>query len=353
MIRKMINYISLVAIVFQFGSFSCGQSFIPPTKDAYARLGGETMGTYYAITYADLEKRSFQQDIDSILQVLNAEVSTYIPTSVISLFNQSGKGMEIADSRTHFLANLKAAKIIVEETDGYFDPTVMPLVNYWGFGYTPKKQVKAVDSLFIDSLMQYVGFDKLDFDFSKSAFIGKTSAGVQLDFSAIAKGYGVDLIGEWLEKQGIRHYLVDIGGEMRAKGKNSSGIWWTIGVNRPVEGAELMDLKAKVPLKNRALATSGNYRNYYEVNGKKYSHTIHPKAGFPERNNLLSASIFAKKCISADAYATACMAMGFEKAKELIGSVPAIEGYLIFGKEDGSMGVWHSKGLEGQIEELD
>ncbi|MEM9992375.1 MAG: FAD:protein FMN transferase, partial [Bacteroidota bacterium] len=235
----------------------------------YQKVQGKTMGTTYNVTYRG--KAGKQAAIDSVLSVVNKDVNTYDPKSTISLFNQAQVGSDLSEKRhRHFINNYKTAVQVAKATQGAFDPTVMPLVNYWGFGYTPKKPVTKVDSLAVDSLLQLVGLDKISY---RNTILQKTIPAVQLDFSALAKGYGVDEIGRMLEADSIQNYMVEIGGEVRARGVNSKGKAWTIGINRPAEGAATSDLQASLALKNQSVATSGNYRNFYEIDGVKYSHT--------------------------------------------------------------------------------
>lgn len=349
-IARILGSLLLVALL------AC-QSDAPSTATAnYQEVGGETMGTYYRLTYSHPEQKDFKTAVDSLLKVINLEVSTYIPASTISRFNQSEKGLRLDYNpateqqgdypNEHFMANLRRAQSIYQQSNGYFDPTVMPLVNYWGFGYTEKKVEGAVDSQKVEALKALVGMDKINvIRTSEFAQLTKGKAEVQLDFSAIAKGYAVDEIARLLAEQGVDNYLVDIGGEVVAKGKNAKGKVWQIGISNPQEGAEMADIQTAVPLADRALATSGNYRNFYEVDGVKYSHTISPKTGYPERNTLLSASVFAADCMTADAYATAFMTMGVEQAYELASALPEVEAYFIFGLPDGSMATRHTQGL--------
>ncbi len=314
------------------------------------------MGTTYHVSYKDTLNRDFKKDIDALLEAVNMEVSTYIDSSFISKFNRAEKELKYlnlleknASSRNkHFRINFEKANEVYRKSDGFFDPTIMPLVNYWGFGYAEKKAVEKIDSLIIDSLMHFVGLDKIEKRSLKdgSVFLIKAVSGIQLDFSALAKGYGVDVVGQLLEKNGIENYMVEIGGEVRAKGKNRNNEWWKVGINTPDEKAAINDFQSKVILKNRSLATSGNYRNYYNVNGNHYAHTINTKTGFPEKNRLLSVSIFAEDCMTADAYATACMVMGLEKAFDLVSRSKGLDGYFIYSEEDGTMMYMHTKGLE-------
>ncbi len=316
-------------------------------------IQGETMGTYYRITYRSSENSVQQSQIDSLLVALNMEVSTYIPEALISRFNYGDLhaiDAETMQAAPHFLANLELALNMSELTYQYFNPTIMPLVNYWGFGYTPKKPVTSVDSSKVDSLMQFVGLDKIDYDpeiHSPSAIqLDKASPGTQIDFSAIAKGYGVDLLVAFLHTNGIVDYLVDIGGEVRAQGyKDEQKTPWRIGIAIPKEEAAPTEMQTAVPLVDAAIATSGNYRNFYEVDGQKFSHTINPFTGYPERSRLLSASILASDCATADGLATAAMVAGLEKAYTMIDGIPDTEGYFIYGNKEGELEVKMTAGF--------
>jgi len=320
------------------------------------------MGTTYTVVYAG--NTTYQSEFDSLLRVLNDEVSTYIPTSTISRFNQSDStlfetGMPVnVEGKVHlpdhhFWVNLDQSRSLIRLTNGYFGPTVMPLVNYWGFGYKEKRAVTEVDSQKISSLKQLVGLEQIrEEPGRRQRSLRKKDKKVQLDFSALAKGYGVDLLGQFLEEQGVNDYQVEIGGEVRCRGKNAKGNWWKIGINKPKTDASLVELEAAVTLRNKSMATSGNYRNFYEVNGKKYGHTINPKTGFPEQSSLLSASIFADDCLTADALSTASMAMGLDRAFELVESNPNLEGFFIYGDETGQFSYKETSGLKGLIEEI-
>jgi FAD:protein FMN transferase len=330
---------------------------------AAQRLNGETMGTTYHITFLDDQTSDFQFSVDSLLAAFNQEVSTYIPASVISRFNQSTEPFELGISREearalpipaagvrpneHFAANCAASLAYYHLSEGAFDPTVMPLVNFWGFGYTEKRAVETVDSVLVDSLLGLVGMDRVCI--WEGGMLIKSVPGVQLDFSAIAKGYGVDLVGIFLEQRGISDYLVEIGGEVRARGVNDRGEPWVIGVNTPNPEAGLADIQVAVQLPDRSLATSGNYRNFYEVEGVKYAHTINPKTGYPELSRLLSASVFAPTCTEADALATACMVMGLEKAYNFISGQPGLDAYFIYATDDGAMEARYTPGLEPHL----
>jgi len=344
------NRLSLLGfLILILGLTGCGQAS-SDKKAPYSRLSGQTMGTTYAVTYSDPQQRDFKPLIDSLLLEINKQVSTYDPTSLISRFNRAGDSLVLgptsAENRfTHFIVNYYRSLEVFSATEKLFDPTVMPLVNYWGFGYQGDKPVEGVDSMKVDSLLAFVGMDKVSLQVGENIVMYKSQPGVQLDFSAIAKGYGVDAIGSLLREQGITDFLVEIGGEVLASGQSPRGSAWKIGINIPEEGASPNEYQRLVPLQNRALATSGNYRQYYELDGVKYSHTINPRTGFPERNRLLSASVFAPDCMTADAYATAFMVAGPEKAMEIANRTPQLEAYLIISGPTGDMGVMRSAGL--------
>ena len=285
--------------------------------------------------------------LDSLLVLVNKSVSTYDPTSLISTVNKSDS-LVLLDTTSFldrcFVENFLLSRKIQGLTQGFFDPTVMPLVNLWGFGFAEKDKDAYPDSSVVDSIRSIIGM---------SCFTLKTEADqmtilkkdhrCQLDFSAVAKGYGVDVLADFLESMGCRNYLVEIGGEVRCIGKNLKGEDWRIGVNVPQEGSSTSEIMSVVTLNNMALATAGNYRNFYEVDGKKVSHSIKPKSGYPERSKLLSASVIAPTCAKADALATGCMVMGLESAQEMIENLEDVEAYFIFGGESGEYMDWESQ----------
>ena len=320
--------------------FACNNPQQKKEQDnGYHAIEGQTMGTYYRITYQDTLGQDIQPEVEKSLAELNAELSTYDSTSLISAFNQSTAiQFDVPLSARHFLANLNKSAEVYRSSGGAFDPTVAPLVNYWGFGYTGSKPVTEVDSTKIKALLDFVGMSKLNWTTrGDSVLIRKQLPGIKLDFNAIAPGYAVDELGRVLEAQRIYNYLIDIGGEVLAKGENPQGKNWVLGITTPKEGAESSDIQTTVPLQDQALATSGNYRKYYSVKGVKYSHTINPKTGFPERSKLLSATVIAPDAMAADAYATVCMVLGLEKGLALIESLPNLEAYFIYGDPKGAM----------------
>jgi len=300
----------------------------------------------YNITFKVPKKKLLQQQIDSLLNSLNEGSSTYEENSVISRFNRSEKGITIINEgpARHFLTNLIIAKEVFEKSDGYFDPTVAPLVKYYGFYDKKGEGIRKIDSTKVKELLTLVGLDKIQLLKENDQYsIRKENPGIQLDFSAIAKGYAIDEVARFLELNDIFDYLVEIGGEVRAKGKNSKGRWWKIGIKKPTQEASKGYFMGTPELKNQAMATSGNYESFKLINGVKMGHTLNPKTGFPELNPLLSASVFSEHCIIADSYATAFMSMGKEKALTLVEELPEISAYLVYIDLDGKIRTVHTK----------
>ncbi|HAS46204.1 MAG TPA: thiamine biosynthesis protein ApbE [Microscillaceae bacterium] len=308
-------------------------------NDRTVKVTGTTMGKIvYNVTYLDEKKRDLKPGIDSVLVAFNQSLSTYIPDSEISTFN---KGTEALSPTRMFERVFLSSQEIYRATDGAFDPTISPLINAWGFGFKKAEKGKIA----IDSLLQYVGFDKyLKYADKK---IAKSKAGIMLDFSAIAKGYAVDIVGEYLVSEGIKNYAVEIGGEVRCQGKNNAGRTWLFGVKDPqYKEKNRASAFAAIYLENKAMATSGNYENFYIKDGKKYAHTIDPKTGYPVEHSLLSASVLANDCMSADAYATAFMVMGLEKAKKVLEAQPDLEAFLIYADAEGKLQSFTTKGAQ-------
>jgi thiamine biosynthesis lipoprotein len=332
-------------------TFSCSKEI--ETIDTYQVAEGKTMGTYYRVTYKDSLNRDFFNELDSILIAINDDVSTYITSSTISRFNQSESTFSVPVSATHFIENFKYAQMVADLSTQMFDPTVGPLINYWGFGYTGRKPVTTVDSAKVDSLLKFVGLKNIEWiEKNDSILFKKKFPQVELDFGGIAQGYAIDVLAAFLDKKGVKNYLVDLGGEFSAKNKNAKGAFWQVGINIPREDAEVNAIQTIFSLKNETISTSGNYRNFHEVKGVKYSHTLNPYTGFPEKNTLLSVSVFGPKCTMADGLATACMAMGFDKAQLLLEYLPGYEGYFIFSKPDGQIGTHYTSALKARIDKL-
>jgi len=236
---------------------------------------------------------------------------------------------------------------ISEETDGAFDVTVGQLVNAWGFGFESRTKL---DQHKVDSLLMYIGYKTVKLVDGK---IIKNNPLTKIDFNAVAQGYSVDVLAKFLENKGIKDYLIDVGGEVLGRGNKPDKNLWMVGVEKPAKNAgDERILEAKVKLKDKALATSGNYRKYYEENGIRFSHTIDPKTGYPVKHTLLSASVLANECWEADAYATAFMVMGLEKGKAFLEKHKNIEAYFIFSDENGNLLTYTSEGLKDLLEEI-
>ena len=295
----------LVAISVFF--FSC-QS--PKTSKPYIRLEGKAQGTTFSIIYFDSLERHFAQQTDSLFRVIDKSASLWDSTSIISNFNKNTPNT-VADE--HFINIFNRSMEISKMTEGSFDVTVSPLVARWGFHF--KKNQTPPDEAEIKKLLTCCGWQKVRLE---NGVLIKQNPCNQLDFNAIAQGYTVDLMAQFLENKGITNYMIEIGGEVRASGKNESGELWHIGIDKPIENAENTGgrpLERIVSLDGKSLATSGTYRKFIIREGKKYSHTIDPATGYPIQHNLLSVSVLANNCTDADALATAFMVMGLDKAK--------------------------------------
>lgn len=307
---------------------------------------GTTMGTIgYSVKYYSESGVDYSAAVDSLLEVWNQSLSTYIPESEISRFNNGSDCFEFESE--YFLPVLKASKVVFENSDGAFDPTVGPLVNAWGFG--PEKSM-APDSSRISELMQLVGFDKISFDEQR---VCKSNPGIKLDFSAIAKGYAVDVVADFLESKGIHDLLVEIGGELICKGTKPDQQPWRTAIEDPTVGQYERKVLEIVQMKNQAVATSGNYRNYYVVDGVKYVHTIDPSTGYPVVHTLLSASVFADNCMLADAYATAFMVLGVQKSIEVLNQNPGIDAYLVYSGHDVETKTYVTERIKDNFEKQD
>lgn len=285
----------------------------------YHKIVGETMGTYYAITFSGTAPEHKKQAIEQLLDEFNNSVSTYVKESTISNLNRSGEGILLPKKDPYFVPVFERSKTLSKLTDGALNTSVAPLVNYWGFGYKGKDQITMVDSLAVDSLLHIVHNSSFEIEREKNmTFLRKSMAAAELDFSSLAKGYGIDVIAQFLDDQNIENYLIDIGGEARAKGVNNQGLHWSLAINKPKDDAPVDDLEIILQLKNKSIATSGNYRIYYESEGRKFAHILDPKTGYSALSNLLSASIIADDCMTADGLATAMMVKGLEGAKTFL-----------------------------------
>lgn len=306
-------------------------------------IEGATMATTYHVTYFDEQNRNFKSAIDSLLVRVNQSINTYDSASEVSQFNRSEEGITV--ELPYLMPILKKSEEVFKYSNGAFDPTVMPLVNAWGFG--PGKVFK-MDSLRVDSLKKFVGFEKIELTQDR---VQKLDARTQLDFGGIGQGFGADVITDFLKSKGIVNMLVELGGEGMACGINlKTGKPWEIGILDPNSTRENLFFKAYASLSNKSFTTSGNYFNYKEVDGRKYSHTIDPVTGYPVQRKLLSASVFATNCTTADAWATAFMVMGHERAVELLKQQNRVEAVLIFSTDDGKTETYVTEGIAPFIE---
>ncbi len=318
---------------------SCGE------KLEFSSFAGTAQGTTYSIVFENSAKRNpfdLKAEIEKILRDFDMALSLYKDSSILSRINRN----EEVVPDEFFIEVFKRSIEISQLTDGAFDITVGPLVRAWGFGPDEHKDVSASK---IDSLLQLVGIEKVQLRDGK---VLKSDPRVKLDFNAIAQGYSVDVLCGYLDKQGITSYLVEIGGEVRVKGDKGDSPW-RIGIDRPEDNnmSPGENLEAVIEMKDRSLATSGNYRKYYVENGIKYSHTIDPKTGYPAKNQLLSATLLASDCATADGIATACMVMGKEKSIEFLDLHPEFDAYLIYSDENGIFKTWMTENMKGLISE--
>ena len=306
----------------------------------FSKLEGHALGTSFHLTFEDLNSSVSENQIDSLIHLVNKSMSTYLPSSDISRINR-GDTTVIVDEM--FQEVFKKSNKIFKETKGAFDPTIGILVNAWGFG--PDELVENLDSTHVVSMLEFVGFDKVKLRKNR---VYKKYSNIYIDFNAIAKGYAVDVIGRFLESKNIKNYLVEIGGEIRAQGLNQDQNPWKIAIEKPnFDGSR--SFQTTIELENESIATSGNYRKFKidSETGKKYAHTIDTKTGFPSKSNLLSASVIAElDCADVDAYATALMAMGFKKSKQFLMKHPKLKGFLIFSDENGEIKTYATENLK-------
>ena len=303
------------------------------------KFEGEAQGTYYAVTYFAADTLVSQPAIDSLLDAFNLCASIYEPKSIISAFNRNDS-VVVADSM--FTEIFEASQKASEITGGAFDITVGQVVNAWGFGFKNRENVTPA---MIDSLLPLTGYQKVRLENGR---LIKEDPRIMIDFNAVAQGYSVDLLAGFLEKRGISIYLIDIGGEVKGKGKKPDGQHWVVAIEKPTEDMySERELQAKLHLADRSLATSGSYRKYYEEGGVRYSHTIDPSTGYPVKHNMLSVSVIAGDCMTADIYATAFMVMGLERTRDFLqkNHGAGLEVYCIYSTDKG-METWISPGFE-------
>ena len=313
---------------------SCG------TQPQKIVLQGLAQGSYYAVTYFDDEGRNFQREIDSIFHAVDMSVNLWVDSSIISKVNRN----EDVTLDSIFIDNFNIAQEAAQLSDGYFDPTISPIVAAWGFSY------KSDDSLtpqLIDSLRTLVDYRKVRIESGK---VVKENPNITLDFNAIAQGYTSDLIAKFLESRGIKDYLVDTGGEIMARGQKPNHQPWIVGIEKPAADKDADRIvQTRITLKDKGLVTSGSTRKYVERNGKRYSHCIDPKTGYPVEHQVLSVTVMAENSVWADALASIGMVMGMEKSLALFQSLDGVEAYYIFINEAGELETFASGGFKNLI----
>ena len=327
--KKILSALFLVALIV-------GTVFILSGSKYYTNEG-QIFGTTYHITYAgtnDLDKeiRAELQRVDDALSMFNKQ-------SVLSKFNRNEK-YDVSNARFNDVVRLSLQ--LSRETDGAFDITVAPLVNEWGFGFKHRERINASK---IDSLRAFVGYDKLFYEGDR---LNKRDSRVTIDCGAVAKGYGVDCVARLLSSKGCTNYMVEIGGEVVVKGKNAKGKKWAIGINKPVDDStkNVSEVQNILHVSDCGIATSGNYRNFYYVDGRKVSHTIDPKTGQPVQHSLLSATVLTPSCAKSDALATSFMVMGLDRAKVFLAKHKDVQAYFIFADGQGKYNVWMTEGMQ-------
>ena len=303
------------------------------------KISGAAQGTSYHITYLAGQHSNYREEIDSIFKGIDLSLSTYNTGSIISRINRNDTTVTVDE---YFSDVFNKSMEVSEKTKGLFDVTVAPIINAYGFGFT--KREKVTNSL-IDSLLRFIGYKKIRLVDKK---LVKEIPQVMLDFNAIAQGYTVDVLASFLENKGINNYMVEVGGELRAKGKKPDDSYWSVGIEQPNEtNTDGASLNAVVKIKDKSLATSGNYKKFYIEDGKKYAHIIDPFTGYPSKNNLLSTTVITENCMTADAYATAFMVMGLEKSKQFLSENKDLnlEVYFIY-DENGEWKIYSSKNFD-------
>ena len=317
-------------LILAIGLASCSQQ--PPK----IILQGLAQGSYYAITYFDEQNRNFQSDIDSIFHAVDMSVNLWVDSSIISRVNRN----EDVTLDAIFIDNFHIAQEAARLSDGYFDPTISPIVAAWGFSY---KRGDTLTPLLIDSLHNLVDYRKIRIEDGR---VIKDNPDITLDFNAIAQGYTSDAIAKFLDSKGIKNYLVDTGGEIKAKGSKPDDKPWIVGIEKPAKDKDSEQvIQARVALCNKGLVTSGSTRKYVERNGKRYSHCIDPKTGYPVKHNVLSVTVLAENATWADALASICMVMGLESSLPIIQSLEGVEAYYIFVNEMGNLETFATEGF--------
>jgi thiamine biosynthesis lipoprotein len=350
--RKVLTW--CVTSLWILGACTSGPNNSAEHAAQLQEIKGETQGTTYTIKVVNGSVEIEKQAIDSILHAFDLSLSGYHTESIISQLNASESTFEIPRSDLFFIHCLAVSEKIAKQTNGSFDPTVLPLIALWGF---LKNTEKIPSQLQIDSTLAFIGFNntklwRLEENKQGHAFI-KKDARLKLDFNAIAQGYSVDVIADYLRKKGCEDFYVEIGGELVVSGSNSEGTAWRIGIDKPVssnDGKGSRVISAVLSVQNKGIATSGNYRKFYKKGGKIYAHTLHPKTGRPAENELLSATVVAENAAEADGMATAFMVMGLKESKQFLASHQEYEAFFIFTEKENEISSFATKGMNKMLE---
>ncbi len=335
--KKHINK-TIVIILIAILMAGCGQ------KDEVL-ISGKTMGTTYhirVVTGFFKNAEGLKEKIDERLMEINQSMSTYMKESEISKFNAINSTEEKFYISDDFLKVIIVAKNLHEITNRAWDGTIKPLINLWGFGNSEKRD-NIPDAEEIRMILASIGFDHIEI--SEERYLKKRKTSISLDFASIAKGYGVDQIADLIEKNGFKNFLVEIGGEVYASGFRKDGGQWKVGINTPRKDAAYDEIYKVSSLHDKAFATSGDYRNFFEADGKRYSHILDPTTGYPVTNRVVSVSVIADNCTFADGLATALMVMGHEKGLELVSKLDNTECLIVAEEKDGTLTDYYSKGF--------
>lgn len=338
MLKKLL-FLSISTILI----IGCNGNQQKKNQDKYMSTEGFAQGTTWHIKYKSFNNENLQTQFDSILKAFDNSISAYNKNSLLTKINNN----EDVELDSIITTVFNQSKEIYQLTGGLFDPTCRPLVNAWGFA--KHENLRKPSQKEIDSILQFVGMDKVEI---KDGKIVKSDPRLSLNFNANAQGYSVDIVCNWLKSRGYTDFLVEIGGETRAEGLNSKQVPWRIAIESPIENSNEQNRKmnAIVSVSGKSLCTSGDYRNFMEADGKKFSHELNPKTGFPKDDSLLSVSIICNQAIDGDALATAVMVMGLKQGFQFIDSLPDTEGYFIYAKQNGETSILKTNGFE--VEEI-
>jgi len=313
--------------------------FVTKPKPVYIHNEGEAQGTTWSATYEEPEGKDLQEKIEKRLHEFDLSLSSYVPQSIISRINRNDQGVT---TDADFEEMYRVAMEVSKRTNGAFDITVGPLVKAWGFGFGTSEPSKIPD---VTKFLPYVGYHKVKLE---NHLLVKQDPNILIDANALAQGQSSDIIGKMLEDYGCKNYMIDIGGEVVVKGLNNKGQKWQIGIDKPVDDPtnSIDEIQTIIGISNCGLTTSGNYRKFYYLNGKKYAHEIDPRTGYPVVHNLLSATVVAPTCILADAYATAFMVVGVDSSLQICKSIPNMDCYLIYTDKNGKNQVVYTDGFK-------